>query len=374
MQGAAGSGGGPPGTGSAVLQQQASSLDGTAAQWVAGVVLGRSGAGTPLLGTAPLRSRGGHGAHGPPRRPGGPAPWCSEWERRHGAVSPRDRGRLGRDALPPAKRRRCPPPGLGGEHGAVAPGVLHVQVEGRGRPGEVRRRLAPLGGGAVSREGDATPAGTTRRATGSACGTPGCRGEAGSEDSAQAATQEEPPTSVWQLYQHSVRTAALQRRSGHAASPYFISVPPPVPLTSLCSCHVPAHPRGATPWFRALPGKPGTEATGRCRYPGAVSTVAVGAGPCLRLGADAPVLRRTPLQPHDAPVQNTRWGGLDKGTHTSLGEGWVTGGPGIRPHTATPRWSPPCAIVTSSRWPARGGARSRDLAATAGPGHPQVAC
>ena len=158
------------------------------------------------------------------------------------------------------------------------------------------------------------------------------------------------------------------------ASPYFTSVPPPVPLTSLCSCHVPTHPRGATPWFRALPGKPGTEATGRCRYPGAVSTVAVGASPCLRLGADSPVLRRTPLQPHDAPVQNTRWGGLGKGTHTSLGEGWVTGGPGIPPHTATPRWSPPCAIVTSSRWPARGGARSCDLAAAAGPGHPQVAC
>ena len=95
------------------------------------------------------------------------------------------------------ERRRCPPPGHGGEHGAVAPGVLHVQVEGRGRPGEFRRRLAPLGGGAVSCGGDAAPAATTRRATGSACGTPGRRGEAGSEDSAQAATQEEPPTSVW---------------------------------------------------------------------------------------------------------------------------------------------------------------------------------
>ena len=151
--GVAGSGGPPQGTGGAVLQQQASSLAGTAAQGVAGVVLGPSGAGTTLLGTAPIRSRGGHGAHGPPRRPGGLAPWCSEWRRRHGAVPPRDRGRLGREALPPAKRRRCPPPGHGGEHGAVTPGVLHVQVEGRGRPGEVRRRLAPLGGGAVSREG-----------------------------------------------------------------------------------------------------------------------------------------------------------------------------------------------------------------------------
>ena len=32
-----------------------------------------------LLGTAPVRSRRGHGAHGLPHRPGGPAPWCSEW-------------------------------------------------------------------------------------------------------------------------------------------------------------------------------------------------------------------------------------------------------------------------------------------------------
>ena len=60
--------------------------------------------------------------------------------------------------LPPAERRRCPPPGHGGEHGAVAPGVLHVQVEGRGRPGEVCPRVAPLGGGAVSRGGNAAPA------------------------------------------------------------------------------------------------------------------------------------------------------------------------------------------------------------------------
>ena len=29
----------------------------------------------------------------------------------------------------------------------------------------------------------------------------------------------------------------------------------------------------------------------------------------------------------------------------SPGEGWVTGGPGLFLHTATPRWSPPCAIV-----------------------------
>ena len=89
---------------------------------------------------------------------------------------------------------------------------------GRGQPGEVRRRLAPLAGGAVSCGGDAAPAATARHATGSACGTPGRHGEAGSEDSAQAATQEEPPASVWQLYQQSVRTAALWRRTGHGAA------------------------------------------------------------------------------------------------------------------------------------------------------------
>ena len=60
-----------------------------------------------------------------------------------GAVPPRDRDGCGRDALPPAERRGCPPPSHGGEHWAVAPGVLHVQVEGRGQLGEVRRRLAP---------------------------------------------------------------------------------------------------------------------------------------------------------------------------------------------------------------------------------------
>ena len=39
------------------------------------------------------------------------------------------------------------------------------------------------------------------------------------------------------------------------------------------------------------------------------------------------------------------------------GEGWATGRPGADLHTATPRWSPPCAIVADPRWPARGGAQ-----------------
>ena len=95
--------------------------------------------------------------------------------------------------------------------GAVAPGVLHVQVEGRGRPGEVRRRVAPLGGGAASRGGNAAPAAATKRATGTACGIPGRGGEAGPESGAQAAAQEEPPASIWRLCQHSVRAAALRR-------------------------------------------------------------------------------------------------------------------------------------------------------------------
>ena len=49
--------------------------------------------------------------------------------------------------------------------------------------------------------------------------------------------------------------------------------------------------------------------------------------------------------------------GWGRGAHTSPGEGWVTGEPGLLPLTATPRWSPPCAIVAVPRWPARGGAR-----------------
>ena len=58
----------------AALGQQAGSLAGTAAEGVVGVVLGCGGVEAPLLGAAPVRSRRGHGAHGPPRRPGGPAP------------------------------------------------------------------------------------------------------------------------------------------------------------------------------------------------------------------------------------------------------------------------------------------------------------
>ena len=100
----------------------------------------------------------------------------------------------------------------------MTPGVLHVQVEGGGRQGEVRRRLAPLGGGAVSRGGDAAPAAATKRAAGSACGTPRRCGEASPKGSAQAATQEEPRTSVWRLCKRSVRAAAFRRRIGHGAA------------------------------------------------------------------------------------------------------------------------------------------------------------
>ena len=42
------------------------------------------------------------------------------------------------------------------------------------------------------------------------------------------------------------------------------------------------------------------------------------------------------------------------GGHTSPGEGWATGRPGAHLLTATPRWSPPCAIVADPRWSARG--------------------
>ena len=76
--------------------------------------------------------------------------------------------------------------------------------------------------------------------------------------------------------------------------------------------------RGAPPCFTALPGKPDAEAAGRCHYPGAVSTVAAGAGPYLRPGAVSPLFHRlflpvpsdrTRSPPHDAPVQDTRSSG-----------------------------------------------------------------
>ena len=77
--------------------------------------------------------------------------------------------------------------------------------------------------------------------------------------------------------------------------------------------------RGASPFVTALPGEPDVEAAGRCHYPGAVSTVAAGAGPYLRPGADSPLFHRLPIPvpsdrtrspPHDVPVQNTRNSGL----------------------------------------------------------------
>ena len=77
--------------------------------------------------------------------------------------------------------------------------------------GDREKFVAPLGGGAVSRGGNAAPAAATKRATGTACGIPGRGGEAGPESGAQAAAQEEPPASVWRLCQHSVRAAALRR-------------------------------------------------------------------------------------------------------------------------------------------------------------------
>ena len=43
------------------------------------------------------------------------------------------------------------------------------------------------------------------------------------------------------------------------------------------------------------------------------------------------------------------WGGTNKPW-----EGWATGRPGAHLLTATPRWSPPCAIVADPRWSARG--------------------
>ena len=125
-----------------------------------------------------------------------------------------------------------------------------------------------------------------------------------------------PPVSLW------------------GATPYFIIVShqgstrdggPPL-LSVLCRQGRPLPPawaedqgRGASPCFTALPGEPDVEAAGRCHYPGAVSTVAAGAGPYLRPGAVSPLFHRLPAPvpsdrtrspPHDVPVQNTRCSGL----------------------------------------------------------------
>ena len=81
------------------------------------------------------------------------------------------------------------------------------------------------------------------------------------------------------------------------------------------------------------------------------------------------------LPTHDAPVQNKGVMGWGRESHTSPGEGWVTGGPGLLLHTATPRWSPPCAIVTPPRWPAGGGACDpAPWPPRLDQGTPQIAC
>ena len=124
--------------------------------------------------------------------------------------------------------------------------------------------LAPLGGGAVPRGADAAPAAATKRAAGSAYGIPGRGGEAGPTGSAEAATQEEPPTSVWRLCQHSVRAAALCWRLGHGAA--WVEGDQCVPLVSAgwgLSLHVesrqalPAHPP-------PLQGPAGPPPAGQC--------------------------------------------------------------------------------------------------------------
>ena len=96
-----------------------------------------------------------------------------------------------------------------------------------------------------------------------------------------------------------------RRTRDRGASPYFTSAP---------SNHDSSTPRGqrtrdggASPCFKALPGEPGIEAAGRCRYPGAVSTVTAGASPFLSPGAVSPVLHRLPAPDPGHP--DGRWTG-----------------------------------------------------------------
>ena len=81
------------------------------------------------------------------------------------------------------------------------------------------------------------------------------------------------------------------------------------------------------------------------------------------------------LPNHDVRVQNTRRHGLGKKDAHEPWRGLGYRGTRIRSHTATPRWSPPCAIVTLPRWPAGGGARDPvPWPPRLDQGTPQIAC
>ena len=212
MQSATGSRSGPSqGPDSAVLQQQAGSLAGTAAERVAGVVLGCGGIGAPssalrlydrgegmVLTSRPADLEALHlsAVSGG----GGEALYLQGTVA--GAAATRFRRQSGGDALRLVMAKNMGP-------WLRAFSTSRWKVEGE--PGEVRRQVAPLGGGAVFCGGNAAPAAATKRATGTACGIPGRGGAGGPESGAQAAAQEEPPASVWSLCQHLVRAAALRR-------------------------------------------------------------------------------------------------------------------------------------------------------------------
>ena len=139
---------------------------------------------------------------------GSPTPQCPEQRQEHGAVPLGDCGGVGGGPVLQAVSGRCLPPGHGGEHGTMGPGVLHLPVENQGRPGEVCRCVAPLGGAAVSRGGNAARGAATKHVASPAsrpCRR--CR-KGGPKSGAEATPQEGPPQTVWQLLQHQDSAAA----------------------------------------------------------------------------------------------------------------------------------------------------------------------
>ena len=184
----------------------------TLALRVAGVVLGRCGAGAPLLGAARVRSWGGHGTQDPPRRCGGPAPW---WRRSGGGgTAPCPQGTVvgsaaicfrrqsGGDALRLVVAENMGP-------WLRASSTSRWKVEGdREEFADAWRRWveeqSPVGGMLhLPQPPNVPPAAVAKPVP-----------KAGPKPPPKKSL----PPPVRQLYQHTVRAAALRRRTSHGAS------------------------------------------------------------------------------------------------------------------------------------------------------------
>ena len=164
------------------------------------------------------------------------------------------------------------------------------------------------------------------------------------------------------------------KRTARTGGPPLISIL--IPIQTRSNLHGRrVRNRGASPYFSTVPVHSHRP---RCRHPLQETGQDPHWCPLLAPVSEGPrgVPRRIRSPAQDAPVQEqSECKGAGGGQRTSPGAGWATGRPGEPTQTATPRWSPPCAIVAPPRWPARGGAR--DLA-TQPPWldwvAPQIAC